>query len=320
MTNKEMYQVFSNNSYVPIFSQSWWLDVVCGSNNWDVWLYVSGGNILAAMPYYYTIKGKYKYITKAPLTQNNGIIFNSKHEVKLASREEFEQKVIDSACEWIKNANLDVYEQQYHYTFTNWQPFFWHNYECQVRYTFVIENTDNMLEVMNGYTAKIRSTIKKGQKNTEIVYNIEPHHFYFEHEKVFTKQGLKCPFSYELWDKLYEECLIRNCGMTLAAMDENKNVHSLAYLVWDTRSVYLLLGGSIPDFSSSDSYSYVIHTSIEFASRLHLKFDFEGSMIARVAKSIRQFGGEAKPYFRIRKVFNDDVLVQEFEIKRANNH
>ncbi len=42
-----------------------------------------------------------------------------------------------------------------------------------------------------------------------------------------------------------------------------------------------------------------------------LKYDFEGSMIERIAKSFRRFGGEATPYYRIRKVFNPEIMKME---------
>ena len=77
-TNKELYADWCETTYVPIFSKPWWMDAVCGEDNWDVWLCDDDGDICAAMPYFTEKRGEYKYITKAPLTQNNGIIFREK--------------------------------------------------------------------------------------------------------------------------------------------------------------------------------------------------------------------------------------------------
>ena len=82
MENKEKYFKFCEQNYIPIFSKPWWMDAVCGSKNWDVWLYEKGTDILAAMPYYLEQRGKYHYITKALLTQNNGIIFHDSDNAK----------------------------------------------------------------------------------------------------------------------------------------------------------------------------------------------------------------------------------------------
>ena len=48
-------------------------------------------------------------------------------------------------------------------------------------------------------------------------------------------------------------------------------------------------------------------------NQLGLKYDFEGSVIKRISKSMRQFGGKPMPYFRIRKVFNPDIVRTEAE-------
>ena len=95
MTNKEKYAEFCKTTYVPIYSKPWWLDAICKPENWDVWLYESGGNILAVMPYYMEKRGNYNYITKAPLTQNNGIIFKeeSRKLAKEASLQENSSKL-----------------------------------------------------------------------------------------------------------------------------------------------------------------------------------------------------------------------------------
>ena len=35
-SNKEKYKELCKANDVPLFSQYYWLDAVCGSNNWDV--------------------------------------------------------------------------------------------------------------------------------------------------------------------------------------------------------------------------------------------------------------------------------------------
>ena len=49
---KTRYEEFCETTYVPIYSKPWWMDAVCGSENWDVWLFEQGGEVAAAMPYY----------------------------------------------------------------------------------------------------------------------------------------------------------------------------------------------------------------------------------------------------------------------------
>ena len=49
------------------------------------------------------------------------------------------------------------------------------------------------------------------------------------------------------------------------------------------------------------------------AHKMGRAYDFEGSMIQPIAVAFRQFGGVPKPYYRIRKVFNPEIVRKEAE-------
>ena len=321
MTNKEKYEEFCKTAYIPIFSKSWWMDAVCGPDNWDVWLYDNGEQILAAMPYYMEQRGPYRYITKAPLTQNNGLLFRKDDTRKAVTEAELQEKIINAACAFIKEMGVDVYEQQFHHSFQNWQPFFWNNYTNVLRYTYVILDTSDIDQVFSNFSANYRKNIRKGQRLTHVSTDISPDCFYDEHEKIFLKQGLAVPISREFWHRLYQACQAHDAGRLICARDNQENIHSLMYVIWDEKAMYLILGGYIPEFSSSQSYPALTYHSICMAHEKGLSYDFEGSMIHRIAKSFRQFGGIPMPYYRIRKVFNPEIVRKEAEdyIKRIQS-
>lgn len=309
----KQYEGFCVKTYIPIFSQPWWMDAICG-DNWDVWLFNPGGcNLLAAMPYYFEMRGKYRYITKALLTQINGIFFRYNPAAGQIAITELQERVINEACAFLDSMHLDVYEQQYHHTFNNWQPFFWNRYTNILRYTYVIENTSNADSVFAQFSTKCRSAVRKGQRLTSVSSDIDVDSFYAAHKKIYDKQGLPVPFSEKLWKKLHSACLAHNAGKMLCAYDPEGNLHSLMFIVWDTQSMYPLLGGYMPEFSSSQSYPALTYHSIQLAGEMGLKYDFEGSMIQRIAHSFREYGGTPMPYYRIRKVFNPEILRKETE-------
>lgn len=321
MTNKERYKVFCQTTYIPIYSKSWWMDAVCGEDNWDVWLYESGGTILAAMPYYFEQRGAYRYITKAPLTQNNGIIFKEDPQRKLVAEAQLQEKIINEACRFIDEKQVDVYEQQFQTSFTNWLPFYWNNYTNIVRYTYIIEDTSDMSIVWDNISSKLRNEIRKGQKNIKSIESLPADEFYYQHEKVYSRQGLKCPFSYDLWQRLYCACVSHDACEIMCAKGEGDEIYALLFLVWDERSVYHIMGGYMQEFSSSQAYPALIYNGIELAHNKGLKYDFEGSVIKRISTSFRQYGGVPTPYFRIRKVFNPEIVRKEAEdyIRRVQN-
>ena len=52
MTDKEKYiQLCDNETSIPIFSMPWWLDAVCGRDNWDSVIHEKGGKVIAAWPF-----------------------------------------------------------------------------------------------------------------------------------------------------------------------------------------------------------------------------------------------------------------------------
>lgn len=313
MTNKVLYEKFCQEVYVPIYSQPWWLDAVCTSDCWNVWLYMSNNEIWAAMPYYYEKRGEYKYITKAPLTQNNGILFRYPKGISVVGKSAHEEKIINAANDFIEGLSLDVYEQQYHHSFRNYLPFFWNCYTAIPRYTYVIDKETSIEEAWNSVTSKQRSVIKKGRRGGEYSEDISKEVFYEEHQKIFEKQGLDCPFSYDLWNRLYESTKIENQGKMACYKDRENHILSLVFWVWDSETVYQLLGGGMPQYQNLDTYDSLIWDGICMAKEMGKAYDFEGSMIKRISKSFREYGGEPKQYFRIRKIFNKEIVQMECE-------
>ncbi len=263
---------------------------------------------MAAMPYYLENRNGLKYITKAPLTQNNGILFSHEPNSTSLSRQKAEEKIIDEACEFI---------QGYHHSFANWSPFYWNGYDAIPRYTYVIEDTSDLEAVEVAISRGHRKNIRKGVRNGKLKRGLDPHTFYAEHEKIFAKQGLPCPFSEDLWMRLFDGVIANGNGEILYAETQSGDIASLMLLVWDDSAAYPLLGGSIPDFQTLETYSMVTWESIRIAHEKGLAYDFEGSMIKRIAKSFREYGGTPKEYYRIRKVFNPEVIRLEANQKIA---
>lgn len=312
---KEEYAIFCEKGDAPIFSQPWWMDAVCEPDNWDVWLCRHGDEVVAAMPFYCEKRMDHRYITKAPLTQNNGIIFTHGASSTPISRQKAEEKIIDEACSFIDEMKLDVYEQQYHHSFTNWSPFFWRGYEAIPRYTYIIDAASDLNAAWERVSSKQRGKIKKGRKAIARIEEATPELFYSVHEEVFKRQGLRCPFSFDLWMRLWAACQERQRGVPLCAYTEHDEVASFIFLVWDDSAVYQLLGGSTPRLQRLDTYDALIWKGIEVAHDKGLHYDFEGSMIERIAKSFREYGGVPKQYFRIRKVFNPEIVLAEAQQK-----
>ena len=52
MTAKEKYINYCRSvSDVSLFQQNWWMDAVCGANNWDAVIHENNGNIIGSWAY-----------------------------------------------------------------------------------------------------------------------------------------------------------------------------------------------------------------------------------------------------------------------------
>lgn len=308
------YEAFCADNYVPIYSKPWWLDAVAGPENWGVWLHEApDGKPDAAMPYYLESREHGLYITKAPLTQCNGIIFSYPKGASDITKAKFEEKVIGEADEFISSLGLAVYEQQYHWSFTNWLPFRWLGYSAQPRYTYVVEDTSSIDGMWASMDRKCRKLIKRGRRSGTLDAGISFDDFWVEHAKVFAKQGLPVPFARDMFERLYRECERRGCGQLLCMRAPDGRVASVVFEVWDERSMYSLVGGSVPELQSLDTYHALRWEAMKLAHEKGLMFDFEGSVIKRISRSVREYGGTPKLYFRIRKVYEPEVIRMEAE-------
>ena len=92
-------------------------------------------------------------------------------------------------------------------------------------------------------------------------------------------------------------------GKLFFATDQEGNIHSVAWLLWDNQSSYYLIAGDDPQLRSSGAGVWLAWQMIRYTIDV-LKlptFDFLGSMIEPIARVRRQFGAEATPYFEISK-------------------
>ncbi len=305
MTDKERYrELCRREESIPIFSQDWWLDTVCGNEDWDVFLVGNGMDIKAAHPYCVKEDSFGRYIGRIVLTQNNGIWIKYPKGQGIIARQSYEEKIVNEICDFLESLGLYKYDQQYHYHFQNYLPFFWRYYKEVTRYTYVIEDTSDMENVRAGYSSKLKNVLRKAEKYLCIEEMDDLEEFYKINQMSFTRQGMDIPYSFDYFKRLYNACKKQDACMLLKAVDEEKNIQSVAMIVWDKMSVYYLLNGTNPELKSFQGNDLLIDRSIEEAHKRGLKFDFEGSVIKNVNHAFREFGGVPMPYFRIWKEFN----------------
>lgn len=299
MNSKQKYSdLCRSEDNVPIFSQYWWLDAVCGHENWDVAIIEKGDHIEAALPYMRANKFGLRFITMPPLTKTLGPwlrAYDGKKGAQYAHQKELFTKLIKSL------PRFDYFCQNFHASITNWLPFFWQGFKQTTWYTYVLDNLGELEGIFDGFQGNIRREIKKARQRYKlhIRWDIDIESFYDLYKKTFLRQKMRVPHSKKIIFRVDKACRSRNTSKIIGAQDNAGRIHAAHYIIWDPHSAYYLMGGSDPELRNSGANSLCMWEAIRFASKVTQKFDFEGSMIEPIERFFRGFGAKQIPYFRI---------------------
>lgn len=316
MDAKDRYRKFSEETAdIPIFSKSWWLDAVAGEENWNVVLVEKGGQIRASMPYVIKPKLHYKIMTMPVLTQTLGPYIKYPHGQKYVQRISYEKEVCNALLQQLPDCAYFI--QNFHYSITNWLPFYWANYKQTTRYTYVIENLTDLDGIYKNFRSNIKTDIRKAQKKITVLKKNDALTSLYEMVSMtFERQGKQPPYTYEQLQRLDQACADHNCRAIFVAEDENGQIHSAIYVIWDAQSAYYLIGGGNPKLRSSGANSLLIWEAIHYVSNKTKRFDFEGSMHEPIERFFRAFGAVQKPYYQISKV-NSKLLRLALSVRRG---
>lgn len=313
MANKEKYHFFcSQHADIPLFMQAWWLDAVCVENfDWDCLFYEKNGKTLGALPYCFCKKMGFKIVAQPPLTQYNGVWLDYPENQKLHKRYSFEKKAIENLISQLDNLKMDFYSQNFHQSFTNWQPFYWKNFKQTTRYTCQIKDLSNLDVVFKSFSSAKQRHIKKNNDNLIVDFSISAEDFFYFHKNCLETKNEKIKYSQKLFMSIYNAAIARKQGKIIA-LKKNKTMHSAIFTVWDQNSAYALLYAINSIYKNDGASTKMFWEAIKYVADKTQSFDFEGSMIENVAGSYCQFGTVQTPYFRIEKSYSKVFSILKF--------
>ena len=298
--NKENYRkLCKEETTIPLYSQDWWLDCVCGESKWNVLLVeTQGKQIEAAMPFYMPHKG---IIRMPDFSQSMGIWFNPAFEKINYTKNLYRKQQI---CDFfIKNLpKHKTFFQGFHYSFSDWLPFYWNGFKQTTRYTYILHDIKDTDLLYNSFSINIKRNIAKAKKKymIEIQRNIPVDLFIEQYSMTFKRQGLES-HQPQILKKIIETCLLRQQGDIWGAYDEHNRLHASVFIVWQNDCAYYIAAGSNPQLRKSGAHAYVLWKAITDLSKQVKTFDFEGSMLLGIEHFFREFGAIQYPYFFISK-------------------
>ncbi len=313
-SNKDNYREFCRQEQeLPIFLKDWWLDAVCVDGPWDAALVTETGTgkIKAVLPYYQA-KGRlgHHYLTMPRLTQFMGPWINYPGEQKTTRKLSYEKEVLKTLI--LQLPEFDSFFQNFHYSLTNWLPFYWQGFLQSTGYTYVLEDLTDLDTIFNNFRSNIRREIRKAEKQVTVKVDNDVEKFYHMACKTYTRQDLTYPHSLEFMMRVDTVCEKNECRRIFFAVDTNGQVHASIYIVWDPVNAYHLISGGDPQLRTSGATSLLMWEAIQFAASITKQFDFEGSMIQSIERFFSAFGAVPKPYFRISKVNSRFLKLKKF--------
>lgn len=312
MTNKECYAALcAQEPDICVYDQPWWLDAVCGADNWDVLLYEKNGSILGALPYYVKEKLGLRYITQPPFTQHNGPWIKYPPQQAEAKRISHEREVLDGLMEQVEQLGVCHYQQQFSPKLTNWLPLYWRGYQQTTRYTYRLPDIHDPEALFAGFQRDKRRNINKARKSgMSVHFDLSPDDFYIHHKQGLEKRGRRISYSQEFFRRIYDAAYQNHGGRTAYVTNAQGRLIYAMFNLWDTQWGYDLVGAADPETWHTGAPDLLHYSMIEFLSDKVPGYDFEGSMIEGVEESFRHFGATQTPYFSIHKTYTKNPLLR----------
>lgn len=238
----------------------------------------------------------------------NGMLFKNMDSYKENKKNTLQIKLSNMLIESIPK--FWFYYSSFHYEFKNWVSFLWNGFEQYTRYTYVIDNSVDINTVFDNFSNRMKNKIRKAEKNDSIQIIDESKtndylkEFYMLLEVTYKRQNKKVGISFDDF-KRYDDMLKNNNSRKIFFVIYDGQIISGIYLLYDRKSTYLIMSGSLTEFRKYNPMALLIWNAIKYFNGIAIKwFDFEGSVMKNIELYSRQFGGVYKPYYVITKAEN----------------
>lgn len=307
--NKEYYKKFcENNTNVSIFSQPWWLDILCEPQNWSVSIVKDNGVIVATLPFYFTSSSKIKMPL---LTMFMGPSFWNIDTSNSYKKKSAERKYLNELIGSLSGFNF--FTQRFAYEIEDWLPFYWNGFTQTTKYSYQLSNLNDINGLSSAFhRSKIKNINKAMKMGLRVLNDLSAEEFFENHKLTLAKQNRKISYNKNTFIKLYNAVYKRNQGKVIYCEDNDGVIHSALFIVWDANRAYNLISTIDPDYRVSGSAALLIKTAIAYVSDFVDVFDFSGSMDENIESSIRKFGGKQKGYLQVTRVSKNKSIILSY--------
>lgn len=303
MQSKGIYNEFCEREkdLIPLFHLPFWLDIVCGPDNWDVLIIRGKDNqIEAVWPYYRSSKYGISKIGQGILTPYLGPIIKYPNNIQKRERiYSYEIKILEKCIESLPSYRL--FKQGLHPSLKNWTPFYWKGFQQSTKYTYVIGNIKDREEIMADYKSSVKNQTRSAKEKYSIFNQDHVDTLYELNQKSYQRNNVNIGLSKEKIKQLYTGALQNESADIITIKDNKDRPICSCLIVYDKKKAYSLLIGVDKSLKPKGAVQWMLSEAIIKASEKVNYFDFEGSILPEVEPVFRAFGGERIPYSIISK-------------------
>ncbi|MCB0534990.1 MAG: GNAT family N-acetyltransferase [Lewinellaceae bacterium] len=296
--SKTPYSEFCRVTYVPLHLQPWWLDAVCGPDNWGAAITaVRQGIPMGVMPYFKTRRMGLPIIQQPPFTAYAGPWFHSDVQYAAASWYK-QQRILENLIDQLPR--VVFFQQCFHPSIQNWLPFYWTGFHQTTRYTHLLPGTIDTANLYDSFKSSLRTELRRAAEYTEVMEVEDPEPIFRLNKLSFARKGLRQPYSLSTFQRLYQALVVRRQALALLACNRKTGTPQAGlYLVFDARQASVLLTGLDPAYRQTGTLHGLYWHAIQYCAARKLRLDFEGSMQPGIEHVFRGFGGQRTPYMQI---------------------
>jgi len=293
----ELYQEYVK-SYGTIFNSLDWLNVF-GDRAQAYGIYNRNNELMGGFVLYRERKVGLSIYRTPPFTTSAGpfLKMNARNPASIADTWKHVLAVI---ANFLDDLPYSVVSFSMHSTVVDTQPFLWRKFKVSPRYTYVLDLTTSLEDMMKRMSGERRQNINKAARDRLVVKQTRQYDLIKSLAvKTFARQDTTVDPVY--LDRILFEFASDSNSFAFVTLKDDSPIACIL-CVNDNQTAYYLLGGYDSECKHVGAGALAMWSAINHAKGMGLKwFDFEGSMIPEVERYFRGFGGALVPYYQINK-------------------
>lgn len=291
--------IHTSETHLSVFGQAWFLDAVCGADNWDICLDIAqNGRIDGVLPYFFTKKYGLKIISQPILTGYMGLWIRYETHWNAHQKASQERTVLKNLIAQLPKTAF--FSQAYPPNFQNWLPFHWAGFDTTPRMTHLLTDLQNTEGVFKNFKDNVRKKIKKTTPLIRVEKTDEVNVVYTIYEQIMATKGRRMSYSQAFLQHLHTKIVENQAGQLYTASDTEGSLHAALYIIWDKTTAYYWLGGSAIVHRNSGALTVLLWEIMQDVAKRGIQnLDFTGSDMENLESFFSAFNAEKKTYFKV---------------------